>query len=163
MFIWADPGLQPYPTVWHCYRSGQLCPRVSEQQNKSKEAAEHSCLIISSISMTSISNIIHGCSFSLFSLLLFGHFGHSSRLSKWVHVFKWPKFHVELTGERHLVIMETCVCVFGRVVTHPVFPLCKTSFSGSFMAPLMDTGLVKPCGVCMCMCLCVVCSHTFVV
>lgn len=62
-----------------------------------------------------------------------------------------------------------CVYVFGRVVTHPVFPLCKTSFSGSFMALLMDTGLVKPCGVrvpvpvrvcgCVSVCVCRALTH----
>lgn len=34
-----------------------------------------------------------------------------------------------------------CVCWRERVVTKPVAPLCKTSFSARFMAPLMDTGL----------------------
>lgn len=43
---------------------------------------------------------------------------------------------------RHTQTMNSSpLCVFF-MVTQPVVPLCKSSFSGRFMALLMDTGLL---------------------
>ena len=55
------------------------------------------------------------------------------------------------------VLCVVCVCVC--VVTQPVALLCKTSFSGRFMALLMDTGLLGSGGNRVCVCVCV-CLHT---
>ena len=50
------------------------------------------------------------------------------------------------------MLCVVCVCVC--VVTQPVALLCKTSFSGRFMALLMDTGLLGSGGNRVCVCVC---------